>query len=153
MHKSRYARHLAVASFVNVSVVVDFMRELNNDFLIVCSGRASSFGSFSLEDAVCAGMIIQKLQQDKSLEIELSDSARASHLLFRTLGRTLPKLLKTCDHGQYLTEIGFGEDLKICAAVDSVPVLPLLVGTVIKLKKDETKQVEPEMASTDKQSG
>ncbi len=152
MHKSRYARHLAVASFVNVSAVVDYMKEVNNDFLIICSGRANTFAGFSLEDAVCAGMIIQKLQQSKSVEIELTDAATASALLFRSLGRALPKLLKASDHGQYLTEIGFGEDLKICAAVDSVPVLPLLVGTVIKLKKEDTKQAESEATPTDKQS-
>ncbi len=153
MHKSRYARHLAVASFVNISVVVDYMKEINGDFLIICAGRANTFGGFSLEDAVCAGMIIQRLQEVKSAEVELTDSARASHLLYRSLGRTIPKLLKTCDHGQYLAEIGFGEDLKICAAIDSVPVLPLLVGTVIKLKKDDVKPPESEILSTDRQPG
>ena len=153
MHKSRYARHLAIASFVNVSVVVEYMKEVNQDFLIICSGRASTLSSFSLEDAVCAGMIIQKLQDDSSREVELSDSARASYALFRSFGRTLPKMLKTSDHGQYLAEIGFGEDLKICGAIDSIPVLPILVGTVIKLKKDEVRPQEPETASTDKQSG
>jgi 2-phosphosulfolactate phosphatase len=153
MHKSRYARNLAIASFVNVSAVANFMREVNSNFLIICSGTANSLSNFSLEDAVCAGMLVQKLEDQKSVELDLTDSARASQLLFRSLGRTLPKLLKTSDHGQYLAEIGFAEDLKVCAAVDSVPVVPLLMGTVIKLKKDETKPTEPEMLSTDRQPG
>ncbi len=153
MHKSRYARNLAVASFVNVSAVAEYMKEVNSNFLVVCSGKANALSNFSMEDTVCAGMLIQKLEDGKSVELELSDAARASQLLYRSLGRALPKMLKTCDHGQYLAEIGFAEDLKVCAAVDSVPVVPQLVGTVIKLKKDEQKPAEPEVLSTDRQPG
>ena len=32
---------------------------------------------------------------------------------------------------------GFADDLKICAAVDSVPVLPVQIENKIKLKKEE----------------
>lgn len=151
MHKSRYARNLAIASFVNVSAVVDYIREIKNDFLIVCAGRAGAPGNFCLEDAVCAGMILNKLSEDSQDPVDLSDSARASLLLYRSLGRSLPKLLKTCDHGQYLAEIGFEEDLKICGAVDSVPVLPVLVGTVIKLKKEDNRPADVAMPA-EKQS-
>jgi 2-phosphosulfolactate phosphatase len=152
MHKSRYARNLAIASFVNVSAIAEYIKEINGDFLIVCAGRVSAIGNFSIEDAVCAGMILHKLSEDKSTEIDMSDSARASHLLYKNLGRTLPKLLKTSDHGRYLAEIGFVDDLKVCGAVDSVPVLPVLVGTVIKLRKDETRQIDLAMSPSDKQS-
>jgi 2-phosphosulfolactate phosphatase len=150
MHKSRYARNLAIASFVNVSVIAEYIREIGGDILIVCAGRAGSMGNFSLEDAVCAGMILTKLQEDESSLLDLSDSARASLLLYRNLGRSLPKLLKTCDQGLYLTEIGFGEDLKICGAVDSIPVLPVLAGTVIKLKKEESRQIDMPTTSQEK---
>lgn len=152
MHKSRYARNLAIASFVNVSVIVDYIKEVNSDFLIVCAGRAGVSGSFSLEDAVCAGMILHKLTDNDAGSVELSDAARASLLLYRSLGRSLPKLLKTCDDGQYLTEIGFEEDLKVCGGVDSVPVLPVLSGTVIKLKKEETRQIDLVISPSDKQT-
>ncbi len=153
MHKSRYARNLAIGSFVNISAIVAYMKDVNSNFLIICAGSANSTSSFSLEDAVCGGMIIQKLDQDRSVKCELTDAARASQALYRSLGRTLPKLLKTCDHGQYLAEIGFGDDLKICSAVDSVPVLPVLAGTVIKLRKEDAKPSETELQFTDKQPG
>lgn len=152
MHKSRYARNLAIASFVNVTLTVEYIKEINNDFLIVCAGRAGVPGNFSLEDAVCAGMILHKLTENDADPVELSDSARASLLLYRSLGRSLPKLLKSCDHGQYLTEIGFEEDLKICGGVDSVPVLPVLSGTVLKLRKEEIRQIDLATLPADKQS-
>jgi 2-phosphosulfolactate phosphatase len=137
MAKSRYARTLAVGSFINLTATTDFIRNENKDFLFICAGRANSIGNFSLEDVVCAGMMIQNLLKADSLEVELSDSAKAAHAVSKSFGRSILKMLKTSEHGKYLIEIGFAEDLKICAQVDSVPVLPILCGTVIKLKKEE----------------
>jgi 2-phosphosulfolactate phosphatase len=137
MAKSRYARTLAVGSFINLTATSNFIRDGNKDFLFICAGRANTVGNFSLEDAVCAGMIIQNLLKAESLKVELSDSAKAAQALSKSFGRSILKMLKTSEHGKYLTEIGFVEDLKICAQVDSVPVLPVLTGTVIKLKKEE----------------
>ena len=137
MAKSRYARTLAIGSFINLTATADFIRNENKDFLFICAGRASTIGNFSLEDVVCAGMMIQNLLKTESLEVELSDSAKAAHALSKSFGRSILKMLRTSEHGKYLIEIGFAEDLKICAQVDSVPVLPILTGTVIRLKKDE----------------
>jgi 2-phosphosulfolactate phosphatase len=142
MAKSRYARTLAVGSFINLTATTNFIRDENKDFLFICAGRANTIGNFSLEDAVCAGMMIQNLLKAESLEVELSDSAKAAHALSKTFGRSILKMLKTSEHGKYLIEIGFAEDLRICAQVDSVPVLPILTGTVIKLKKEEP-SIEP----------
>ena len=137
MAKSRYARTLVVGSFLNLTTVVDFILEENKDFLIICAGRINSIGYFSMEDAVCAGMMIQKLMKIESVELNLSDSAKAAHALYKSFGRSVLKMLKTSEHGKYLIEIGFADDLKICAAVDSVPVLPVQIENKIKIKKEE----------------
>ncbi len=139
MAKSRYARNMAVGSFVNLSIVVEYMKEINNDFHIICAGKNASFSAFSLEDAVCAGMMITKMSEEKTLELQLTDAAVAAKVLYKSFGRSIPKMLKNSDHGRYLLEIGFEDDIKLCAAVDSVPVLPVLSGTVIKLRKEEQK--------------
>jgi 2-phosphosulfolactate phosphatase len=99
----------------------------------------NSVGHFSIEDAVCAGMIVQKLLKNESQKIELSDSAKAANALYKSFGRSIVKMLRTSEHGKYLNEIGFGEDLKVCAAIDTIPVIPMLSGTVIKLRKEDIK--------------
>jgi 2-phosphosulfolactate phosphatase len=137
MAKSRYARTLVVGSFLNLTTVVDFILQENKDFLIICAGRINSIGYFSMEDAVCAGMMIQKLMKIETIELNLSDSAKAAHALYKSFGRSVLKMLKTSEHGKYLIEIGFADDLKICAAVDSVPVLPVQIENKIKIKKEE----------------
>jgi phosphosulfolactate phosphohydrolase-like enzyme len=76
----------------------------------------------------------------KNAAIDLTDSALASRALFKTYGRSLLKMMKTTEHGRYLIEIGFLEDIKVAAAVDTVPVLPVLSGNVIKLRRDEPRQ-------------
>lgn len=144
MARSRYARRLLVGSFVNLSAVVDAMLEDGEDQVLLCAGKPSGLRSFSIEDAVCAGMMIQKLTQAKRFPIELTDASRAAVALYKGLGRSPLKLLKLSDHGQYLAEIGFGADLKLCAAVDSVPVVPLQQGTVIKLRKPGDRSTAPE---------
>ncbi len=130
MVKARFAREMTLCAFVNMSRVVEFLAANPRDFIIVCSGTN---GMFSMEDSVCAGMLIGRLLERK-LELSLLDGAQAALLLYKAAGKNLLKMLKTAQHGKYLDEIGFGEDLKYCAQVDAVPILPQLDGNVIRLK-------------------
>lgn len=136
IEKSRFARSVAIGGFVNISLVVRFMKELKQDFTILCAGNN---GSFSLEDSVCAGMLLSKLSDDDHLELSLSDAAIAAMMLYKGYSRSLLKMVKNSEHGKYLTSIGFGDDLAICAGVDTVPVLPQLAGNVIRAKKEMEK--------------
>lgn len=146
MYKSRFAQNVAIGSFVNISTVIEFIKEIQSDFLIVCAGKANTASNFSLEDTVCAGMIVHKLSAAKEIKLELTDSSLASQALYKTYGKSLLKLMKNTEHGKYLVEIGFLEDINVAAAVDSYPVLPVLSGNVIKLRREETKPAESEPA-------
>lgn len=137
MAKAKYAKRMAVAAFINVSLAAEYIRGAGEDFSIVCAGRQQLF---CVEDAVCAGMLVKILAEDSAIPVELNDAAVAAQVLHRTIGKNLLKMVKSCDHGKYLIDIGFENDLKTCVNVDSIPVLPLLIGNVIKLKKEETKQ-------------
>jgi 2-phosphosulfolactate phosphatase len=138
MYKSRFAQNLAVGSFVNLLKVTEFIKEIGQDFVLICAGRANAFSNFSLEDTVCAGMMVHTLMADKGIKMDLTDSALACQALFKTYGRSLLKMMKNTEHGRYLVEIGFLEDIKIAATVNSYPILPVLSGNVIKLRRDDT---------------
>jgi 2-phosphosulfolactate phosphatase len=140
--KSRYAKNLVVGGFINMTTVIEFVKELNEDFYILCAGKQSLF---CIEDSVCAGMIISLLMNDESISIELNDPAVAAAVLFKSMGKNLPRTVRATDHGKYLTEIGFKNDIKLCTDIDSVPVLPVLVGNSIKLRKKETLKPAPEI--------
>lgn len=150
--RARHARNLVVGSFVNLGKLVEFMSQVSADFLLLCAGRVPALGGFSLEDAVCGGMIIDRLSKEVAEVLELSDGAVAARTLFKSHGRSIPRLLKNCDHGKYLTQIGFAEDLKICSAVDTVLVLPVWTGTSLRLRKDDSGKTLAETVLADKPS-
>ncbi|HLP17568.1 MAG TPA: 2-phosphosulfolactate phosphatase [Bacteroidota bacterium] len=139
--KARHAKNLVVAGFINMSSVLEFIKEIGEDFCILCAGKQSLF---CIEDSVCAGMIITELMDDESLNIELNDPAVAASTLYKSMGKNLQRMVRATDHGKYLYEIGFKNDIKLCTDIDSVPVLPMLVGNSIKLRKKETLKPAPE---------
>ena len=139
--KSRFAQDVAVCGFVNIGAVSGFLKEKGRDFIIICAGNN---GMFSMEDTVCGGMLIHLATGEDAAGWNLSDGALAALTLYRSFGKNILKMMKNSDHGKHLQEIGFGEDLKICAGVDTLPVVPQLDGNVIKLKKDmEKKETVP----------
>lgn len=130
--KGKHARHLVVAGFVNLSTVVAALQELQSDVTIICAGKENRF---CIEDAVCAGRIINEFERTSKIELVPDDGGIAAAALDRTFGKNILKMLKASDHGRYLAEIGFQEDLKVCAEIDSLEILPTLSGNVIRTVK------------------
>lgn len=128
-YKCRYASMALIGAFVNVSSVVQSIVDVGGTWTIICSGQQ---GAFSIEDATCAGMIISKIQA--ALEVETDDAGLTALILYKNFKRSIVGMLRRSTHGRYLASIGFSEDLKFCAAVDSVPIVPTLNGVGIKLK-------------------
>ena len=136
MVKGRYAKNVLVAGFVNISKVVEYLHELKEDLVIICSGKENRF---CLEDAVCAGRILNQLQENVDTEIVTDDAGAAAMALDKNTAKNILKLLRNSEHGQYLTEIGFAEDIKICAGIDTMPILPTLNNNIIRVAKGNTK--------------
>jgi 2-phosphosulfolactate phosphatase len=134
--RSRHAKNLLVGSFVNMNVTVEFLKALGEDVIIVCAGRPLAAGGFSLEDTVCAGMMIARLEAAGGADPVLTDPSLAALSMYKSHGRSVLKMLKLSEHGRYLEEIGLGSDLELCGRVDSVPVLPVWKGTGVRLLKD-----------------
>lgn len=117
------ARDIVIASYVNFTAVLTLMKVAagtNTDIAIVC---ASEEGSFTLEDAACAGRYVRAIP--KRASIDLNDAAVASVLIEKKYGDNIAKVFKESTHGQALEEAGFGDDLAACAEVDSYPVVPI----------------------------
>ncbi len=129
IHKCRYAATALVASFVNVSAIVNTIVEIGGTWTILCSGRQ---GAFSIEDATCAGMIIAKVQEVTHVDTE--DAGLTALILYKNSKRNILGMMKKSMHGRYLISIGFEDDLKLCSEVDSVPVVPLVSGLVVRIK-------------------
>ena len=130
--KAKFSDNLFVCSFSNISALADHLVRLNLDFEILCAGRNNSF---SMEDSICAGKLIARIQESDG-ELVLNDSSTACLSLYRTYGTDIFEMLKNSDHGKLLIENGFEEDIKICSEVDNVKVIPFFKENVVKLMQN-----------------
>lgn len=131
--KAKFAENLFVCSFANLTAIANYLTDLDNDFEILCAGKNNSF---SLEDAVCAGALISKMQTLKA-KLELNDTANASVVLKKSFGKSILNMLKSTQHGQLLMENEFEEDIKYCSQLDNAEVIPFFSENVLKLMPEQ----------------
>jgi 2-phosphosulfolactate phosphatase len=129
--KAKYSTNLFVCSFNNLKTLAKHLRKLNEDVVILCAGNNNFF---SLEDSVCAGMLISELMTGTK-KADLTDASTSALTLFKSFGKNIFKMLSEADHGQLLITNGFEEDLKTCAELDSTDVIPFYSGNVLKVLK------------------
>jgi 2-phosphosulfolactate phosphatase len=118
------ARDIVIASYVNFTAVLTLMKvaaSSNTDIAIICAGEE---GSFTLEDAACAGRYVRAIPK-RAESVVVNDAAAASVLIERKYGDNIAKVFKESTHGQALESAGFGDDLAAAAEVDAYPVVPI----------------------------
>lgn len=118
------AREVLVGAFVNFTAVSAMMRaaaRARSDLAIVAAG---SDRHFSLEDAVCAGRFVRTIRRGLT-DVTLNDGAQATVQLERRYANDLPRLFAEASHGRALIDMGFAEDLAVCAQLDGYPVVPV----------------------------
>ena len=111
-----------LGSLLNLDAVAAAARETGQDVAIVCAGYS---GGFALDDAYCAGRIVQLLDGDPN------DAAKASDLIARSFD----------DPYVGLTERTYGppgldEDIRFCAqenVLDVVPRFSRMVGSAAEI--------------------
>ena len=87
---------------------------------MVCSGRENRF---SLDDALCAGLLLKRLVSGSKEEVELNDAGRVA-LDLATLHEVDVKFLRSTAAGKNLLGVGLEEDLELCASVDRHSLVP-----------------------------
>lgn len=127
--KAKFARNCAIVSFVNISRAAEFLKELKENFIICCAGRE---GRFSLEDSVCAGMLVNLVKSGSSDKYNISDSVTGAEKLYSVYKRDLGKMLRISEHGKYLASIGFSDDLEECAKTDIYKIIPVMKNGIIR---------------------
>jgi 2-phosphosulfolactate phosphatase len=131
MHELKGAKEVLVASFLNVSAVCNELLSLKEDVLIACSG---DFGVFSLGDAVCAGMIVDKLSEHVSGGVERGDAATVAQAVYGFHKKDIRGMLIRSEWGQHLLGLGLGKDIDTCSEIDSAPIVPRFRDGVIRAR-------------------
>jgi 2-phosphosulfolactate phosphatase len=108
---------VVVGCFLNLSRVAEELRG-HDSVTVLCAGNE---GRLSLEDFVCAGGLVTRLEQGAQ---ELSDAAWAAAAAFERLEGDLRGTLLETEHAHRLAGLGFAADLELALRVDAVPTLP-----------------------------
>lgn len=90
------------------------------DILVVCAGREQRF---ALDDAYCAGRLVETAMGGGRGRKGLNDAAIATLDLVRRYGRKWDRPLATSRAGRELAELGFKDDIADAARIDAWPVL------------------------------
>lgn len=124
------AEKIYILSLLNLRSITQSLRNCDKDIVIVCSGQD---GEESLEDTVCAGLLIEKLCDLVPDHVQLTDTAQAARLLAQTHKVDLAAMLQQSPHGKVLKHIGFADDLEICSRVNALDVTPVYVDGAIRV--------------------
>ena len=119
------ADEVVLACFRNGAAVVEHIVGLSHrgsrDIAIVCAGTESHF---SLDDGLCAGMIIELLKQ--RTEVETDDLGLLLHRFYNESKDNLFGALSGCYHLKRLFTMGFYDDIKFCLETNCVQTVPVL---------------------------
>jgi 2-phosphosulfolactate phosphatase len=111
-------QHVVLGSLLNLDAVAAAAQERNDDVAIICAGFG---GALALDDAYCAGRIVQLLEADRS------DAALAADLVARSFPSAGDGL-----NARTYGPPGLEDDIAWCAresVLDVVPRLARMVGT------------------------
>jgi 2-phosphosulfolactate phosphatase len=125
---AREAERILTASFMNLSAVVEELAGVE-EVAVVCAGKEDRF---SLDDALCAGLLVRKLLGERAEEAvgdgkgpQLDDGAR---VVLHLAERYPPDadFLRSTAAGEALLEVGLEADLELCAQVDRHALVPVM---------------------------
>jgi len=130
-HLVSSGKEILVGSFFNIGAVTQRCVELDRDLLIFPSGDE---GSFSLEDTVCGGMLIELITRKGEKPISLTDASEFAKILYKRFEDNLVEAFHLSRHGKELISRGYEEDLAYCARIDAIPLVPIFRDGVIRVK-------------------
>ena len=114
LETAQHCERVVLGSLLNLQAVADAARD--HDAEVVCAGFQ---GSFALDDAYCAGRIVQLLDGDRS------DAAIAAELVAKAFPTALDGL-----NARTYGPPGLEEDIEFCARESVLDVVPRMVGMV-----------------------
>lgn len=117
IHNVQGADEVVLACFRNAESVACSAR---NDVTVVCAGTE---GRFSLDDGLCAGMLIELLKQQT--EVKIDDFGLLLNRFYNESKNNLFGALSGCYHLKRLFTLGFYDDIKFCLETNCVQTVPV----------------------------
>lgn len=120
--------NIAVAAFVNLHALSQWLVSQQKNVIILCSGWKNTF---SLEDTLCAGALVETLELSRQF-VHSCDASGASLSLWQVSKNNLSEVVKSANHYQRLVRLGQQIDLEHCFKLNSSDTVPVWDGRGFK---------------------
>lgn len=118
--KSTESAYLTLlGSFINAKAVCQAAQKQEKDILLVCAGTD---GLFSLEDALCAGLLVNLLSKGNTYV--LTDSAQGVQVMYNGAREDISEIVSKSRNGKRLYDMGLQKDVEYCLRTDTVTIVP-----------------------------
>lgn len=114
----RHAKKVVTGAFVNMSVLVEWLRQQGEPVLLVCSGWKDQV---NMEDTLFAGAVATELEGDFRVN---DDATLIAMSLYQMADHRKKYYLEHSAHFDRLVELGMQNDVKYSLRRDLHPVLP-----------------------------
>ncbi len=118
-----------IASFLNMSAVVDSLIGEESDILLLCAGWK---GRLAVEDTILAGAIIHKLNNG-TLPDDATDGTRVAFGLYEKYGENIEQVIMKSNHAARLVKLVGSDDIEYCCRRDICNLLPVLKHGIISI--------------------
>jgi 2-phosphosulfolactate phosphatase len=126
---ARPAAAIAVAAFVNLSAVAAWAVAAGRDVIVTCAGER---GARSLEDEVCAGLLVERLLA-AAPAASAGPEARAAAAQARPYAADLARLGRDSSWARHLSSRGRAPDVAACLTLDAYALVPVYRADVDKV--------------------
>ena len=125
--RDRGAKEIVIGSFANISVLVRYLVEKNENVILLCAGWRDRP---NLEDTIFAGAMVRKLRGHFKLH---EDTALIAETLFQVANIRKRYFLFNSSHFSRMMHLQIQKDVKYCLRRDTHSVIPVLVGDELVL--------------------
>jgi len=122
MKRASGSHDVVIGSYLNMSALCSWIEEQDRKIIIVCAGWKNRF---SLEDAVCAGAIAQRLLEGGRF-VTICDSVHAATDLWKAAMADLTGYIDKAAQRSRLREKGLDDCIGYCHTFDMTDVIPVL---------------------------
>jgi len=115
------SKNILIGAFTNLSNIVNFLINDNNDVIIFCSGWK---GKYNIEDTLCAGAIAEKLINFDKFQT-ICDSTNTAIDLWGVAKNNLRNYIEKAAHRHRLRQMILDDVIDYCVTLDCCNVLPI----------------------------
>lgn len=111
-----------VGAFLNISAIASYLKQTDNDVLILCAGWKNKF---NLEDTLFAGALVEDLLKDESYET-ICDSALAALDLWSLAKGDLVSYVQKAAQRTRLKNNNLDDVIEYCHSLNKTTIIPVL---------------------------